>query len=126
MTKIELTLQQIRNSLGSLNYISKKEGLDFKFNYRIAKISESLKPIVKPYELAISKFLKENGEVDPESNQTIIKDKESLKNFEAETKSMLEEAHEISLTKIPIKMFEEYDIPAEHICNLLWMIDGEL
>lgn len=126
MQKIKLSLDEIVKSLGSLNSINKKEGQDFKFNYRIAKISKKLEPILKPYLETTAKFYKENGKFNVNESKYKLESRETIEGFNAINKELLAEEFEIEVQKIPIKMFEAYDITGDEIRSLFWLIDGEL
>lgn len=124
--EINLTLREIRDSLKSLNVISKKEGLPFKLNYRVAKISNNLVPIVKAYETALRKFIKENGVINEKTKEhEIPANSPVIKSFNEMNDELLNEENKIELVKIPVDLFLEQDITAECIRSLLWLIDGE-
>ena len=102
--KEKLSLREIRNSLGALNEIGKKEGLDFKLNYRIAKNCKNLEPIVKAYESSLQKFFKENGKYDKASGGYMLdpKDESKVIEFQKTNEELLEEEYEAEIDKIQI------------------------
>jgi len=126
--KVTLTLKEIKKSLSALINVGKKEGLDFKFNYRVAKICKKIEPIVKVYEESLNKFFKENGKYSKEDGTVTLnpKDEKLIIKFRDTEAILLNETHTIEFDKIPIEMFEEYDISSENIRNMMWMIEGEL
>lgn len=127
-TKYKLNLGEIINSLGSLNEIGKKEGLEFKLNYRVAKNSRKLEPIVKAYRIALDKFYKENGTYDQSSGEYRIdlKDKALVLKFKETNDELLSEEHEIEFDLIPIDLFLNTTIEAQYIQKIFWMIDGDI
>jgi len=126
--KINVTLKEVRNSLAALIEIGKKEGLDFKFNYRIAKICKTIEPIIKLYEESLNKFFKENGKYDDKTGAMGLDPKDQAKflKFNETNLELLDEVHEIEIETIPIKMFEDYDIQSELIRPILWIINGDI
>lgn len=123
--KIELKLREVRNSLQALTVISGKEGMPFKLNYKIAKICQALEPCVKAYETALRKFIKENGEVNPETGQHEIKPKTpGISTFSEMNESLLDEDLSFDIEQIQCGELDEQDIPANLIRPLLWLIKG--
>lgn len=124
---IELKLKELIFSLAALNEIGKKKGLNFKFNYQIAKISKTIEPIVQEYEACLRKFINENGIYDENHGAKVISKKEELKvlQFNENNEELLEKTNKIEIDKIFIEDFYNYDIEAVYIRPLFWMIYDE-
>ena len=126
MTKQKVTLKfiEIQAALGALVSIGKRDGLEFKLNYKLAKNSKVLEPIVRTYEETLKKFFEEKG-VYPNENGNYNLDKEDKKTvieFNKTNKDLFSETYEVDVEMIPSEFFSDHDIPAEQLRFILWMI----
>ena len=119
----KISLNEIIQALKSLNEISKKEGLEFKFNYRIAKIARIITPLVMSYEKTVQKFFQENGTLDTKTNQYAL-DPENVKlieEFRVQNEEALSEMHDVNIELIPLEIVDE-SLNADQLRGIFWMI----
>lgn len=123
--KTTLTLDQLNKSIKALNYISVKEGLDFGFNYKIAKACKAIEKNVITFQETLQKFFKDQGVYDKEKGTYTLdtKNQALVENFRKVEKELLESEHDVEVERIPLSEFASYDIPAEIVRNIFWLID---
>lgn len=121
---MELTLREVKDAYSSLLSIGKRE-LDFKLSYRLAKISNKLKPIVSTYETAMNGFIKQKGTLDKKDGQIKIlpSQTEVITEFNETNDELMKEVHNVEIECIPIKMLESYEIPANDLQAILSLIE---